>query len=307
MEEEEEEQRILCPSCHCDLVQPKDGPFSDVFIYATQQQMRERHLTCDNFSCPIYIEGQPQLHNWIAKGEGPGDQHPQPTSQDKDDNDDIRHLKTAVIDSDPVTPIFVNDQAIADCDDVSTAIFIETVYWHLLTDTLQQLQHAESDGGWAPYSKVIFVPVSETVSPFDITGPFIGSPGPFLGATPDSATGQGFSVFQSPAGTGYPVPVSVSVYSPIRAPSTLPDTSPNTSPNASPVPAGTASESLWRQNSTPAQKPRASIRNRYTEHEIDVIMQMKAQGHGNDKIAQPWRCAADPACVLDGTLGDKKL
>lgn len=64
-----EEQRVLCPSCNYDLLQPEDGLLGDAFIYATPQQMRKRHLTCDNFSCPIYIEDQPHLRDWSAEDE----------------------------------------------------------------------------------------------------------------------------------------------------------------------------------------------------------------------------------------------
>lgn len=72
------------------------------------------------------------------------------------------------------------------------------------------------------------------------------------------------------------------VYNPVHVPATLP----NASPSASPIQSSIESAGSSRQDSTQAQKPRASIRNRYTEHEIEVIMQMKAQGHSNDKIAQ---------------------
>lgn len=72
---------MLCPSCSCTLLHLEDGPFGDAFIYATLQQMRELRLTCENISCPIFIEGRPHLDGWIAEDKTPGNEHLQSASR----------------------------------------------------------------------------------------------------------------------------------------------------------------------------------------------------------------------------------
>lgn len=146
---------------------------------------------------------------------------------------------------------------------------------------LQRFQQAEIDDAWTPYDNIIFSPFSVALGPFDNAGPFMASPGPFLGTAPNSAIGPGYSGLPSPADTSYRA-VPAPVCSPVHVPALIS----HPSLNVSPVPSRTESPVSSREDSIQAQKPRASIRNRYTDHEIDVIMQMKAQGHGNDKIAQ---------------------
>ncbi|KUI63611.1 hypothetical protein VM1G_10363 [Cytospora mali] len=274
-----EDQRVLCPSCHWDLLQPGYGPSGDAFIYATLEQMREQRLTCDNFSCPVYIEGQPHLAGLATLGTediAPEAQHVHALNHPSDANDDDRNNHrplTTDFDDDAVTATLANKQAVAGSKNDER--FVEA---H------NQLHQQEVVGDSALYTNMVFAPVSDIMNPFRVTNPFAVGPSwsHFMGTTSNAIFSHGHGVSQGPIDTDDAVPVPVS-NSPVNVPATLP----NTSPNANPVPTGAAiAGPSRRSSSSQPQRSRASIRNRYTEHEIAIIIQMKAQGYGNDKIAQ---------------------
>ncbi|KUI61712.1 hypothetical protein VP1G_08881 [Cytospora mali] len=269
-----EDQRVLCPSCHWEFLQPGCDPSGDAFIYATLEQMRDQRLTCDNFSCPVYIEGQPHLDGLGTEDLAPGAQNEHAVSSSSDaDKDDRKNHHPLIADFDykAITTTLANAQTVVGCENDESYV-----------DAHNQLHQQEVIGNSALYTNMVFAPISDIMSPFRITNPFAAGPSPFMGTTSNAVVSHGYGVSQSRVDTEDPVPIPV-FNSPINVPATLP----NTSPNASPVPTGVViADPSRRSSSSQPQRSRASIRNRYTEHEIAIIMQMKAQGYGNDKIAQ---------------------
>ncbi|ROW07034.1 hypothetical protein VPNG_06606 [Cytospora leucostoma] len=266
-------QRTLCPSCSCNLLPPEDGPFGDHFVYATLQEMKEGHLTCENISCPIYIEDQPHLNMQFIEDEVSVCQSPQSSNGIEDYFDNIANCQPMAAGVENLHPAFhMVNQAGNGSEDVED---------HVNSD--DESQQDGSPNGRAPYTKIVFAPILESTGPRPInnTSPakpkfVLGNPG----KASDTVTGQGYDVVPGSSGVVHPSAARIS--SPVGVPVALPQGD----GNASPVLGQVSSAGPSSRGPNPTARPRASIRNRYTDTEVDTIYRLKGQGYSNELIAQ---------------------
>ncbi|KAK7741868.1 hypothetical protein SLS53_004935 [Cytospora paraplurivora] len=157
-------------------------------------------------------------------------------------------------------------------------------------------QQDGSPNGRAPYTEISFAPILESTSPRPINSSSAAKPKFVLGKAPDTVTNQGYDVV--PGSTGVVHFSAARISSPIGVPVAPPRANGNTNPvgvavalpqgdgNASPVLGQVSSAGSLSRGPIPTAKPRASIRNRYTDYEVDTIFRLKAQGYSNELVAQ---------------------